>query len=75
MTKAKKAKTPAAMPTAAPLVRRPTFCWISALASSISSRTSSEAFSETSETISPSDLSAESGGWVPLPGVICRTFS
>ena len=45
-----------------------TFWAISAFASSISSRTSSEAFSETSLTISPSDFSAPSGGGIPSRG-------
>jgi hypothetical protein len=61
--------TPAATPTAAPLVSFETLSLTSALASSISSRTSCEAFSETSATISPSDLAALSSGGSPL-GVI-----
>src|SRR4051812_2794384 len=49
---AKIAKTAAAPPTAAPFASREIFCEISALASSISSRTSSEARSEISLTAS-----------------------
>src|SRR5215207_2013555 len=58
--------TPAATATAAPLVSFETLSLTSALASSISSRTSREAFSETSATISPSDLPALSSGGNPL---------
>src|SRR4051794_7260771 len=49
---------PAAMATPLPLASDVTFSLISAFASSISSRTSSEAFVETSLTVSPSDFSA-----------------
>src|SRR3954453_7765989 len=50
---------PAAMATPAPLPSDFAFSAISVFASSISSRTSSDAFVETSLTTSPSDLSAE----------------
>src|SRR3954451_23859530 len=49
---------PAAIATPLPLASVLTFSPISALASSISSRTRSEAFVETSPTTSPSDFSA-----------------
>src|SRR5687768_8542994 len=58
---------PAAIPTTAPFTSDVTFSITSAFASSISSRTSRVAFSETSPTISPSDFSALPGGGVPLP--------
>ena len=54
--------TPAAPATTAPLVSFEILLVISVLASSISSRTSSDAFSETSDTISPSVLSADRSG-------------
>ncbi len=60
------ANTPAAAPTTAPLVSFVILPVISVLASSISSRTRSEAFSETSFTISPRLLSAGP----PLPGAL-----
>src|SRR3954453_20169502 len=50
--------TPATIATATPLPSDLAFSAISALASSISSRTSSEAFVETSPTTSPSVFSA-----------------
>src|SRR5688572_22323954 len=55
---AKTASTAAAARAPAPFPSFVTFAEISALASSISSRTRSEAFSLTSVTTSPSDLSA-----------------
>ncbi len=58
--------TPAATATAAPVASFEILPVTSALASSISWRISSEAFSETSATISPSDLSAPLLG-IPLP--------
>src|SRR4051812_8927514 len=47
----------------------------SAFASSISSRTSSDAFCETSPTISPSDFSAVSGGFIPFSPIISTSQS
>jgi hypothetical protein len=58
-------KTPAAAPIAAPRPSFESLSVTSALASSTSSRTSCDAFSETSATISPSDLSALSWGGSP----------
>ena len=66
MVTPKTRKTPAAAAIAAPRVSFVTLSVTSALASSISSRTSCEAFSETSATMSPSDLSASSGGGIPF---------
>src|SRR4051794_3759028 len=63
------------MPAPTPFPSFLAFSWTSVLASSISSRTSSEAFSETSLTMSPIDLSAESGGREPLPGVMDGSLS
>src|SRR6185436_161489 len=62
MISARKAKAPAAMPTAEPRRILPTFSETSALASSISSRTRVEAFSETSTTMSASERWSSSGG-------------
>src|SRR5437763_494466 len=59
------AKNPASPNAAAPLAIRETFCVTSALASAISSRTRSCAFSVTSETISPSGFSAVPVGLIP----------
>src|SRR5215207_246411 len=57
-------KIPAARPTTAPLISFETFALISALASSISSRTSSEARSETSVIACAIDASrASAPGW------------
>src|SRR3954454_6204008 len=55
---AKTAKTPAIAATAPPLTIDEIFSEISVFASSISSRTSSDAFVETSVTTSPSDFPA-----------------
>ena len=66
--------TPAAAPTAAPRVSFETLSVTSAFASSISSRTSCDAFSETSATMSPSDFEPVSSGGIPLP-VIARISS
>src|SRR6185436_10042019 len=66
MVMPKTRNTPAAAATPAPRVIFDTLSVTSAFASSISSRTSCEAFSETSATISPSDLSAPSGGGIPF---------
>jgi hypothetical protein len=65
--------TPAAPATAAPLVSFESLPVISALASSISSRTRSEAFSDTSATIWPSVLSAEP--FWPSPSSLIGTLS
>src|SRR5687767_15070574 len=51
-------KKPLIPATTAPRAIRLTFCSTSALASSISSRTSSDTFSETRDTSSPKDLSS-----------------
>src|SRR5215217_8144595 len=58
-------KTPAAPATATPFVSFESLSVTSAFASSISSRTSCEAFSETSATISPSDFEPLSCGGRP----------
>src|SRR5436305_2962774 len=61
---ARKAKVPAATPTPAPRPSLASFAETSALASSISSRTRTEAFSETSTTRSASDRSSAEGGGI-----------
>src|SRR4051794_18587402 len=67
--RARKAKTPAAMPTTEPRRILPTFSEISVLASSISSRTSEELFSATSKTSSETERSSCVGRCgEPLPG-------
>src|SRR2546430_268772 len=60
------AMNPATPNAATPFPMRVTLVVTSAFASSISSRTSSDAFCETSPTISPSDFSAVSGGFIPF---------
>src|SRR3954452_10801396 len=73
--RARKAKTPAAIPTTEPRRILPTFSEISVLASSISSRTSEELFSATSKTSSETERSSWvgrcgtslPGGGVPVP--------
>src|SRR4051812_39828433 len=60
------ATNPAAPNAPTPLPMRVALVLTSAFASSISSRTSSDAFSDTSLTMSPSDFSAVSGGLIPF---------
>src|SRR4051794_29229061 len=72
---ARKAKTPAAMPTTEPRRILPTFSEISVFASSISSRTSEELFPATSKTSSLTERSSGAGpcgapgpeGGMPVP--------
>src|SRR5262249_36018881 len=69
-TSANAANTPAAAPTAEPRMILPTFSLTSALASSISSRTRTEVFSETSKISSPTDWSSVGfGGVTPGPAI------
>ena len=69
--RARKAKTPATIPTTEPRRILPTFSLTSALASSTSSRIRLEAFSETSKTSSPTDLSSVGfGGVTPGPDIV-----
>src|SRR3954447_13870763 len=63
------AMNPATPKAATPFPIRVTLVVTSAFASSISSRTSSEAFCDTSLTISPSDFSAVSGGFIPFSAI------
>ena len=73
VTMAKIKITPAATPTPAPRASELALSRTSALASSISSRTRSDAFSETSATMSPRLLSAASAGRVPSSFIIGRS--